>query len=123
MYKVKIDSGIRKAMQEMGTRNAGLWMRFRWDDGSVDVHVRHESWGTPSEIYKNYGAMHRLDRRITNKRIREIVAEMQDDIAAACSGWEIYDGPCGCRGRFTEDGYEATRRIWARIEAENERFI
>lgn len=123
MATVKIGRNIRKCIREMGTRNAVLCMRFLWNDGSVDVHVRHESWGTPAEIFKNYGAMHRLDPRITNKRIREIVAEMQDDIAQACSGWDVYDGPCGRRGRFTEEGYEATRRIWARIEAENERFV
>lgn len=121
MFTLKIETGARQWIRRQGNRNAGLYLRIDWNTGAMDVHARHSSWGFPMSLHNGMGSMYRLDERITNKRIREIVTELRPEISAAVSGWSVWDGPCGRKGRFTDDGYDAKRAIESRLEVESMR--
>ena len=120
---VKFEAGLRAAVRaDKGNRNYRVILRIDWEDGEINVVRRHNSEGTSFATYTRIRSEWTLSNKLTNKAIRELVAEMADEIKTAVCGWsrDLNTDRSKVVGRFTSDGWDAHCAIANRIDLANE---
>lgn len=120
---VKIETGLRKFMAEhAGSRDWRVVLRIDWETGQIDVRRHHNSEGCSMRTYKRFQSEWTLSSRLTNKAIREMLADLADDIQTVLSGWSIdLDAShSNIVGRFSDAAQVSRRAIADRIDIINE---
>ena len=120
---VKIETGLRAFMtRHAGSRDWRVVLRIDWETGQIDVRRCHNSEGSSMRTYKRFQSEWTLSSRLTNKAIREMLADLADDIQIVLSGWsrDLDASHSNIVGRFTDAAQVSRRAIADRIDIINE---
>lgn len=120
---VKIETGLRAFMaNHAGSRDWRVVLRIDWETGRIDVRRCHNSEGSSMRTYKRFQSEWTLSEKLTNKAIREMIADLADDIQTVLSGWsrDLDASHSNVVGRFTDAAQDARRAIADRIDIINE---
>lgn len=117
---INIERGLR--MRIAGRRCYSLYLRIDWQTGKIDVVAQHESErnNCPARAWYRYETYIALSTKMSNTRIREIVADHAYEIAMIRAGWSetLNNDKTRMVGTFDDDAWDALRMFCDRIEQE-----
>lgn len=119
--KVRIPAGIR-AQITANPYSYVTFLRLDWQTGDVDVVLtdNSERWTITDRQWQGFETRIHLSEHLTNREIRQIVADLTPEIRTARAGWV----DCGvnhyrpCNG-WTQDARDAVSIIRYAIEDRN----